>query len=201
MPASPRSIVARSSTHRAHSTIGGRKAFSSRLSAWLIGAGLLVVAQAPLDAGTLTASMAVTATVSAASCSSVSATAMSFGSFLPLASPSATSTLTVNCNAGTAYSISGDGSTPVCPTTSVSFQMSGATTPAPLYQLFNDAAHTQQLLHARSSNNQCSTIGTALTGTGTGAAQTLTIYGFANTAGNAPAAGSYTDTATITLSF
>jgi spore coat protein U-like protein len=73
---------------------------------------------------------------------------------------------------------------------------------SPGYLFFKDAAHTAPLLN--SGNTSCGS-GTAITGTGSGAAQTQTIYGLVY--GTVPgdttttAAGNYTDTATVTLTF
>jgi spore coat protein U-like protein len=51
------------------------------------------------------------------------------------------------------------------------------------------------------TNSTCTTSGQCYVGTGTGSAQTLTVYGQVPTVAVAPAAGSYTDTVTMTVTY
>jgi spore coat protein U-like protein len=51
------------------------------------------------------------------------------------------------------------------------------------------------------TNSTCTTVGQCYTGTGNGSAQTLTVYGQVPTVAVAPAAGSYTDTVTMTATY
>jgi spore coat protein U-like protein len=99
----------------------------------------------------------------------------------------------VQCTSGTPYNVgldvgSGGG------TVAIRKMRNGTGAGAPTidYTMYRDPARTQVWGN---------TIGTdTLTGTGSGAAQTLTVYGrvFAQTT---PAAGTYTDTVTITLTY
>jgi spore coat protein U-like protein len=158
------------------------------------------------QAGTITGTFAVTATISGAACTSISATALSFGTLAPTATASSTSTVTVNCANGTAYSISAVGTLPYC---SANTPLNGMLAPnqntvfGAAYSLFKDAAHTLPL--AGLSIIGCGTTpGTAITGTGSGTGQTQTIYGlvYGTIPGNLSSpSGNYTDTATVTVTF
>ncbi len=169
---------------------------------------LLLAALSPLQAGTLTGTLTVTATVGAAACTSISASPLSFGSVSPSATASATSTVTVTCASGASYSIGAIGSTVLCISSTVYNVMGTTTSPSniPGYQLFKDAAHSSVLSNNPSGGiNGCGAAGSYITGTGSGSAQTQTIYGLL--AGTVPGntstspAGSYSDTATVFVLF
>lgn len=167
-------------------------------------ATICIVGQSSSEAGTLTSTFAVSATISGtAACTSISATAMSFGSVAASGTGTATSTLTVNCSTNAPYSITAVGAVPGCLGATLINVMGASPTSNPGYTLFKDAAHTLPL--APAATNPCTgSTATALTGTGTGAAQTQTLYGqlSGTIQGNtATAPGNYTDTATITMTF
>lgn len=102
----------------------------------------------------------------------------------------ATGTLSVQCTNGDAYGISlnGGGSGNVN-ARKMSRQGGGGTIS---YQLYSDAAHAVAWGDA--------TGGTIATGTGTGAAQTITVYGVVP-AQSTPQPGRYSDTITATITF
>lgn len=118
-------------------------------------------------------------------------TNMAFGSVASTATNvPATSTLTVNCTSLTPYTIALDnglhgGAGPV------RAMQGGSGTVG--YQLYQDSAHSQVW------GNTTGTGGNVYSGAGTGAAQSLTVYGLVASA-NSPA-GNYTDTITATISY
>jgi spore coat protein U-like protein len=139
------------------------------------------------QAATANATMAVSATVQA-SCS-ISANALSFGTYTS-AQLDASTTLSVNCTNTTSYNIGldvGGGS--------------GATVAS------RKMANGSQLLNytVYSDTNRAtvwgSTVGSNVVyGTGSGAAQTINVYGRIP-AGQLPTPGSYTDTLTATITY
>jgi spore coat protein U-like protein len=182
-----------------------RRSFLSALTAAAIFTSTLPASQA----GTLTTTFAVSATIPGAACTGISATALAFGTVPATSTASSTSTVTVNCVNGTAYSIAAVGTVPGCYTNGTLTVYNVMTSPSnptiivdtPGYILFRDSAHQLPLL----TGSSCGTPGTAITGTGTGSAQTQTIYGLVYGSipgtGQTGAPGSYTDTATVTLTF
>jgi spore coat protein U-like protein len=139
------------------------------------------------SAGTANANLGISASV-AATCS-LTTSAVSFGAYSGT-QIDATGTVTANCVIGTPWNIglgagSGSGAT-----TSSRKMTSGANTLT--YALYSDAGRSQ---------NWGNTIGTdTLTGTGTGATDSHTVYGRI-AAGTVPAAGSYADTVIATITF
>jgi spore coat protein U-like protein len=161
----------------------------------------------PLLASTMTSTFAVTTTITAGGCSSISAGPLSFGALPAAPNPGfATTTVSVTCLSGNAYTITGSGTNPVatCPGNTNYFVMgpAPATTGYPYYALYKDSGHSAQLT---TTGTTCAGSGaSAISGTGTGSAQTFTIYGaaVATFPGNpATPSGSYTDTATLVLTF
>jgi spore coat protein U-like protein len=125
----------------------------------------------------------------ASSCA-VSATAMSFGAYSRTLINS-TSTITATCSNTTAYNI-GLGAGLGSGATVTSRKMTSPAKSTLNYTLFRNSARTQ---------NWGSTIGTdTVSGTGTGTAQSLTVYGRI-AAGQAGNPGTYTDTITATITY
>lgn len=151
-------------------------------------------------AATLTTIMSVGATVEG-SCSSFTSSGLNFGS-IPQGggTQGAAATVTVTCGNQVPFEISTDGGGhPVCAAGAYYYQMGGSSAPA--YRLFIDAARTVELAHPVLTG--CSP-GTSLSATGTGQAQSFSIYaaGAARTAAGEPVEpGSYADTVTLTLTF
>jgi spore coat protein U-like protein len=157
-------------------------------SAALLGFVALGLASTPVFATTQTTTFAVTASVQG-SCT-ISSTALSFGAYTGTALPG-TSTITVNCTGGTTYNVGLNAGT--SGGTVTTRKMTGQYLNGTLaYSLFSNSAMT---------TNWGNTVGTDTSaGTGTGAAQTLTVYGKIP-AGTAPAADGYSDTITATVTY
>jgi spore coat protein U-like protein len=160
-----------------------------RLAGRLVAAVLL--AGLPLlqaNAATTTTTFTVTATV-VAGCT-VTATNLAFGTYSE-AQIDATSTITTDCNSGSAYNIGLNAGT-ASGATVTTRRMSGPGGALLNYSLFSDAGRTL---------NWGNTVGTdTVPSTGTGAAQNFTVFGrlpgsqFVTT-------GAYTDTITVTVTF
>ena len=156
----------------------------------LVGAFPLILSGSSATAATATGTMAVSATV-VATCS-ISATSLAFGNYVGVALPG-TATLTALCSNGSGYNVglSAGGATNATVTTRGMF-VTGTPSVVLNYALYSNAART---------TNWGVTVGTdTVAGTGTGANQTLTVYG------NVPAsqfiaAGSYTDSITATITY
>jgi spore coat protein U-like protein len=152
------------------------------------------VAQAGTAGGTLGVSMTITA-----SCS-IGATSMVFTSQLgaPLVSTAATATgsITVTCTNQAPYAIGFDNGSNYSSTRRMLF---GSSNYLP-YGLYTNAGLTTPWSTA-SSSSACTTSSNCYTGTGTGSAQTISIYGQVPTVASAPPPGTYTDTVNVTIYF
>jgi spore coat protein U-like protein len=164
-------------------------ALKSALPIAILGFVVLGLTSTSAFATTQTATFQVSATVQG-SCS-ISATALSFGAYTGTALP-ATSTITVNCTGGSTYNVGLNPGTSTGATVTTR-KMTGQYLHGTLaYSLFSNSGL---------STNWGQTIGTdTVAGTGTGAAQTLTVYGQIP-AGTAPAADGYFDTITATITY
>jgi len=136
---------------------------------------------------TSTSTFQVTATV-ANSCT-VTATSLAFGNYT-LAQLDGTPTITATCTNGTTYTIGLDAGTFSGATTSTR-RMTGPSAAGLSYSLFSDSGRT---------TNWGNATGSWVSGTGTGAAQVLTVYGRIP-ANQTALIGSYTDTVTVTVTF
>jgi spore coat protein U-like protein len=133
------------------------------------------------------AAFSITATV-VPSCT-ITANTLSFGAYTGTAA-SATSTLSVKCSNGTPYNVGLDPGQASGATVTTRKMVKGSKTLN--YSLFSDSGRT---------TNWGITVGTdTVAGTGTGLAQTLTVYGQVP-GGQKPAAGSYADTVTATITY
>lgn len=143
-------------------------------------------------AATSTTTFGVDATV--ANACSVSATALSFGNYDPVtaAAVNSTTTVSVTCSNGAPYDVGLDAGTTTGATVT-SRQMTDASANTLDYALYSDSART---------TNWGNTVGTdTVTGTGTGAAQSLTVYGAIASGQTTAAVGSYSDTITVTVTY
>jgi spore coat protein U-like protein len=136
---------------------------------------------------TSTSTFQVTATV-ASSCS-VSATTLAFGNYT-LAQLDGSSTITATCTNGTTYTIGLDAGTFAGATTSTR-RMTGPSASGLSYSLFSDSGRT---------TNWGNVTGSWVSGTGSGAAQVLSVYGRIP-ASQTASIGSYADTITVTITF
>lgn len=147
-----------------------------------------VISTEPTAAATSTATFQVTAAV-AATCV-ISATNLAFGTYSGVQTDS-TSTLSATCTNTTPYTV-GLSVGAATGATATARSMTGPSAALLGYALYRDAARTL---------NWGFTAGTdTLGGTGSGAAQTLTVYGRVP-AGQYVAPGAYTDTITATITF
>lgn len=162
----------------------------SRVSWIVVGFSLALFESAPADAATDTDTFQVTATV-VASCD-VDAADLGFGNYDPVPSTptDATTSMTVRCTNGTTYVIAMNAGTGSGATTAARKMTSGGNTLT--YSLYQNASHTSLW----GQNSGVDTVA----GTGSGALQTLTIYGRAPAQQTAPT-GSYADTITVTLTY
>lgn len=144
---------------------------------------------AEVQAATATTTFSVTLTITA-SCT-VSGTTLAFGtSGLITANIDATSTLTVTCTNTTPYTVSLDAGTGTGATVAARKLTSGAATVT--YSLYQDSGR---------STVWGQSIGTdTVAGTGSGSAQTLTVYGRVP-AQSTPAPNGYSDTITVTVTY
>ena len=140
------------------------------------------------QAATTTTTFQVTATV--LSTCQVSATGLAFGNYTG-AQTNATSTISVTCTNTTPYNVGLDAGTSAGATVTTR-AMTGPAGALLGYALYSDAAR---------SVNWGNTVGTdTVTGTGTGSAQALMVYGRIP-AGSLPTPGAYADTVTVTVTY
>lgn len=173
-----------------------RKVLESVRACLAIGAfafiGFITLGSSATSAATATDTFDVTATI-VASCT-ISAGNLAFGNYDPLSATNTdgTSTVTVTCSNGAAYNVLLDGG--------ISGNVAART-------MDDDATGTQTLNYQLYSNAGRTTvwgetIGTdTVTGTGSGSAQNLTVYGRIPNGQTTPPIGAYTDTITATVDF
>jgi spore coat protein U-like protein len=162
-----------------------------------IAAAMIVASHA--QAGTATANLTVQITITA-SCT-INAATLDFGSNpgtnLLASNVDATASLSVTCTSGSPYSIGMDNGANA---SSGQRRMKNGTTNFINYNLFTDSLRTAPWTTA-SSNTVCTTTNSCVLGTGTGASQSVTIYGRVPIVASAPASGAYTDTVVMTVTY
>jgi len=140
------------------------------------------------DSGTISGTFTVTATVQAAC--ALSATPLAFGTYAGVLSNSS-STLTITCTNSTTYNI-GLSAGLATGATVTNRSMTGPASALLGYKLFSNSGHT---------TNWGNTVGTdTVAGTGSGAAQPLTVYGQIP-GGQSARPGSYADTIIATITY
>ena len=145
----------------------------------------------PIYAATATSQFQVTMTLQA-ECKLTSASDLAFGTSGVIQSAvNATSTIGVQCTNTTPYNV-GLGAGAGTGATVALRKMTSAGGSTINYQLFRDTARTQTWGDVVGTNTA--------SGTGNGAVQTLTVYGTVP-AQTTPAAGSYTDTVQVTVTY
>lgn len=152
----------------------------------------LVVGIAPLTnafAATVTTTLPISLTVTAGC--SVQATGVNFGSVTAGNGATSTGTITVNCVSGTPYTVTLDGGT------HVSIASVRALGGGSAYELYKDSAMTQ--IWGDSGFGNTYNLGAGVGGTGTGADQTLTVFGKIINVGNS--VGTFTDNVVVTVNF
>ena len=154
--------------------------------------GAAVLAAQPALATDSTGSLSVNATITS-NCA-VTTTTVAFGSIDVTLNTAvdATGGISVTCTSGTAWTAKADAGTGGAGTSLTHRKMTG---PDKLsYDLFTDSARTTKWGDGITSGTG------AITGTGTGSADTKTIYGRVR-AGSTARAGSYADTVTVTVTY
>jgi spore coat protein U-like protein len=163
-----------------------------RLVLALSSAAALGLTSAGADAATVTSNFTVQVTI-AASCTIVSTATLNFGGSVGVltANVDVSTTLQVQCTNTTPYNVGLDkGANGTSVTTRL--MKGGPSNETIGYSLYRDSARTL---------NWGVTIGTdTQAGTGTGAAQTYTVYGRIGVQ-NTPTPGAYTDTITVTVTY
>lgn len=158
---------------------------------FIIPFALMTLAVVPADAVTATSQFQVTMTLQA-ECKLTSASDLAFGTSGVIQSAvNATSSIGVQCTNTTPYNV-GLGAGAGTGATVALRKMTSAGGATINYQLFRDTARTQTWGDQVGTNT--------VSGTGNGAIQTLTVYGTVP-AQTTPAAGSYTDTVQVTVTF
>ena len=186
-----------------------RIASRAQRNAWLIlGLGRLVsLAGAPLlglllipaaDAATSTATLTVQITITAAC--NINASTLDFGSnagtALLAGNLTASTTVSVTCTNGSPYSIGMNNGANA--SGSQRRMINGANFIS--YDLYTDAGHANAWTTA-SNSTTCTSANSCALGTGNGSAQSTNIYGVVPSVAVAPAAGSYSDSVTMTVTY
>jgi spore coat protein U-like protein len=171
------------------------------LKAIVAGAAFLALhlcATQQAQSATSTANMTVQITITA-SCT-INATTLDFGSnpgtTLISSAVNGSTTVSVTCTNGSPYSIAMDNGANVSGTQRR--MKNGANFLN--YNLYLDALHTNAWTTATNSTT-CTTANSCYLGTGSGAAQSVSIFGAVPAVGSAPATGVYLDTVTMTITY
>lgn len=161
-----------------------------RNMAMALSLGMLITGSA--FAATETTTMNVTATVGAAC--TISTTPVSFGLYSG-ALKTANGTITVNCTSGAPYNVGIDEGLHLA----AGFRNITNGTDDIIYELYSDASRTNIWGDSGMTGGGYA-FGNPVAGTGTGADQTLTVYGELS-AGPLVSIGSYSDTVDVTVEF
>jgi spore coat protein U-like protein len=158
-----------------------------------------VTATACPTGGATAVSSGSTLTATVSTNANVSAGTMNFGSTSVLSSNiDATATITVQATNTTPYSIGlGNGANA---SGSQRRARKGATASFVNYDLYTDSNHTQAWTTTTQTANCTGGAGTCVLGTGTGSNQNTTVYGRVPPQ-TVPAAGTFTDTVVVTVTF
>ena len=150
--------------------------------------GLFIVSSDPATPATTTGSFIASASVTSAC--TFSAGAMGFGTYSSASDSTATSVLTVNCSTGQAYTISFNDTA-----TGGQYILQNTTTNV------SSTGHQLLVSFAKSTGGAMTSGAATITGTGIGAADTLTtsIVGTIASGQSGKAAGSYSKTMTLNL--
>jgi spore coat protein U-like protein len=159
-----------------------------RILSLTLAAGLVVAGSAPAMAATATANLAVSMSI-LGTCA-VTGGALNFGSVNAMAANlDVATTLAVTCTSGTSYTVGLSAGAGSGATYAARKMTAGASTVT--YSLYQDAARTTVWGETGAA---------ALSLAGTGAAQTVNVYGRVPTQA-VPGAGTYSDTVTVTVTY
>jgi spore coat protein U-like protein len=162
-------------------------------------AGWLCLSAVPsLHAATSTANLTVQITITA-SCT-INAATLNFGTLagttVIAGATNASTNISVTCTNGSPYAIGVDNG--VNASGSQRRMKSGANFLN--YNLYTNAGLTNAWTTAASSSS-CSSANSCFLGTGSGSAQSITVFGQMPAVGTAPATGTYSDTVTMTITY
>jgi spore coat protein U-like protein len=159
----------------------------SRISPFLLA---LVIGTTPVSGQTSTATATISVTATVLSSCTLTAQPLAFGNYSAVIL-NATTTLSVTCTNGSAYTVALDLGTGSGATVSAR-KMTYNTTNTLNYGLYQDSGHATIWGNTTGTNTEA--------GTGTGSLQTLTVYG-SIPASQFVVPGSYSDTVTATITF
>lgn len=153
---------------------------------------VLMIADAPVDAATTSASLAISFAIT--SDCKVAASVLNFGTVsAPSAAIYSTSVVSFQCTQGTPYELGlSYGASPIF-TSGVWKNRLYQGSDSMKYNLFKDAAYTTYWGPDSGLNT--------VTGTGSGGVQNLTVYGRVQSGQPWPTPGAYSDTIQVTVSF
>jgi spore coat protein U-like protein len=140
--------------------------------------------------GSTIASSTATMTSSVAAICTVTAGTLGFGAYNGTAAALAAASVSVNCSSGAAYQVGLDAGVNASGTTR---RMAGPAAARLSYELYSNSVRTLAW-------GDGSALGARVAGTGSGSAQSLTVYGRIP-AGQLVAAGSYTDSVVVTVEY
>jgi spore coat protein U-like protein len=163
----------------------------AKSSAFVLGAAAALALPGAAHAGTQSTNMGVSATVTA-NCS-ITVGNVAFGNVNSLGgNHDATGSVTVNCTNGAPWSVTADAGTGASATMATRRMTLGANTLN--YSLFVDSGYATVWGDGTSST-------AAITGTGTGAAQTRTVYGRIPAGQTGARTGGYSDVISVTVTY
>ena len=152
----------------------------------------------PAMAGTSTATLTVQINITAAC--SIDVSTLDFGSNAGTAllggNLNATTSVSVTCTSGSPYSIGVNNGSNA--SSGQRRMINGANYIS--YNLYTDSGHANAWTTA-SNSTTCTTSNSCLLGTGNGSAQLTSIYGVVPSVATAPAAGNYSDSVTMTVTY
>lgn len=151
---------------------------------------VIALAFAPSSASATTATTTFAVSTTVTNTCTISASALTFAAYTSAADAS-TSTLTINCTNLGLYTVALDKGLGTGASVTTRYMTNGAYTLG--YSLYTQVGHTTVW-----GDGTSSTVTQA--GTGTGAAQTLTVYGLIPASENS-ISGSYSDTITATITY
>ena len=183
----------------APAALAGRSVMRSGMLGTIALAAIMSLSAVPAaQAGTTTGNLPVSMTITA-SCT-IGATAMAFsaqlGAGLVSTAATASGSISVTCTNLAPYAIGLDNGNNYSTTRRMVF---GGSNYLP-YGLYTNVGLTTPWSSATGSAT-CTTSSNCYTGTGNGAAQSITVYGQVPTIATAPAPGAYTDAVSITVYF
>lgn len=149
------------------------------------------------NAANVTTTLPVSASISAAC--AVSASGVNFGELSSGVAKQSSGTISVTCQTGVSYTVAMNGGSNLQGTPLLRTMKHASLNEFVGYQLFKDSALTQEWGDAGAGN--LFQAGTPVSGTGTGSAQQLTVYGLQNGFLNTASPGSYSDTVLVTVLF